>query len=205
MRWYLPGLLCFTIWAHPPCRLPVPRPGQVLGLVGTNGIGKSTALKILAGKLKPNLGRYGEVSRAAHAALPAPATRVPLHCATNSLDLGGSCAPYAALWSFRALDVLLSVVLIVYETVTSCSSICHSQHCAFCRRRAGGGGCDFAGCLNPLRTLNPKPLAKATIAHNESFDMQWRSGLRGRHGLRQARGVKRSSFAKEAIMRITPV
>ncbi|KAI0000224.1 P-loop containing nucleoside triphosphate hydrolase protein, partial [Russula compacta] len=35
-----------------------PRPGQVLGLVGTNGIGKSTALKILAGKLKPNLGRY---------------------------------------------------------------------------------------------------------------------------------------------------
>jgi ABC-type hemin transport system ATPase subunit len=38
-------------------RLPVPRPGQVLGLVGTNGIGKSTALKILAGKLKPNLGR----------------------------------------------------------------------------------------------------------------------------------------------------
>ncbi|KAG7581827.1 AAA+ ATPase domain [Arabidopsis suecica] len=39
-------------------RLPVPRPGQVLGLVGTNGIGKSTALKILAGKLKPNLGRF---------------------------------------------------------------------------------------------------------------------------------------------------
>lgn len=39
-------------------RLPMPRPGQVLGLVGTNGIGKSTALKILAGKMKPNLGRY---------------------------------------------------------------------------------------------------------------------------------------------------
>lgn len=39
-------------------RLPVPRPGQVLGLVGTNGIGKSTALTILAGKLKPNLGRF---------------------------------------------------------------------------------------------------------------------------------------------------
>merc|ERR1712159_285301 len=39
-------------------RLPTPRAGQVLGLVGTNGIGKSTALKILAGKLKPNLGNF---------------------------------------------------------------------------------------------------------------------------------------------------
>ncbi len=39
-------------------RLPMPRPGEVLGLVGTNGIGKSTALKILAGKQKPNLGRF---------------------------------------------------------------------------------------------------------------------------------------------------
>ena len=38
-------------------RLPTPRPRQVLGLVGTNGIGKSTALRILAGQLKPNLGR----------------------------------------------------------------------------------------------------------------------------------------------------
>ena len=36
----------------------MPRPGEVLGLVGTNGIGKSTALKILAGKQKPNLGRF---------------------------------------------------------------------------------------------------------------------------------------------------
>lgn len=41
-------------------RLPVPRAGQVLGLVGTNGIGKSTALKILAGKQKPNLGRFDD-------------------------------------------------------------------------------------------------------------------------------------------------
>ena len=39
-------------------RLPMPRTGQVLGLVGTNGIGKSTALKILAGKQKPNLGSF---------------------------------------------------------------------------------------------------------------------------------------------------
>ncbi|XP_055355246.1 ATP-binding cassette sub-family E member 1-like [Paramacrobiotus metropolitanus] len=39
-------------------RLPMPRTGQVLGLVGTNGIGKSTAVKILSGKMKPNLGRF---------------------------------------------------------------------------------------------------------------------------------------------------
>lgn len=32
----------------------------MLGLVGTNGIGKSTALKILSGNLKPNLGRFDD-------------------------------------------------------------------------------------------------------------------------------------------------
>jgi ATP-binding cassette, sub-family E, member 1 len=41
-------------------RLPTPRPGQILGLVGINGIGKSTALQILGNKLKPNLGNYKE-------------------------------------------------------------------------------------------------------------------------------------------------
>ena len=39
-------------------RLPMPRNGEVLGLVGSNGTGKSTALKILSGKLKPNLGKF---------------------------------------------------------------------------------------------------------------------------------------------------
>ena len=39
-------------------RIPTVRKGQVVGLVGRNGIGKSTALKILAGQLIPNLGDY---------------------------------------------------------------------------------------------------------------------------------------------------
>jgi ATP-binding cassette, sub-family E, member 1 len=39
-------------------RLPTPRKGQVVGLVGRNGVGKSTALQILAGQLVPNLGDY---------------------------------------------------------------------------------------------------------------------------------------------------
>jgi ATP-binding cassette subfamily E protein 1 len=38
--------------------LPMPRAGQVLGMLGCNGTGKSTAVKILAGQLKPNLGRF---------------------------------------------------------------------------------------------------------------------------------------------------
>jgi ATP-binding cassette subfamily E protein 1 len=38
--------------------LPTPRPGQVLGLVGQNGIGKSTALRILGGNMRPNLGDF---------------------------------------------------------------------------------------------------------------------------------------------------
>jgi len=41
-------------------RLPTPSPGVVLGLLGQNGIGKTTALHILSGEIKPNLGKYGE-------------------------------------------------------------------------------------------------------------------------------------------------
>ena len=41
-------------------RLPMPQPKAVVGLIGKNGIGKSTALKILAGEIKPNLGNYEE-------------------------------------------------------------------------------------------------------------------------------------------------
>lgn len=37
--------------------LPIPRAGSVTGLVGQNGVGKTTALQILAGRLKPNLGK----------------------------------------------------------------------------------------------------------------------------------------------------
>jgi ATP-binding cassette subfamily E protein 1 len=39
-------------------RLPTPSPGLVLGLLGQNGIGKTTALKLLSGEIKINLGNY---------------------------------------------------------------------------------------------------------------------------------------------------
>jgi ATP-binding cassette subfamily E protein 1 len=39
-------------------RLPTPSPGIVLGLLGKNGIGKTTTLKVLSGEIKPNLGYY---------------------------------------------------------------------------------------------------------------------------------------------------
>lgn len=39
-------------------RFPTPSPGIVLGLLGQNGIGKSTALRILSGEIKLNLGNY---------------------------------------------------------------------------------------------------------------------------------------------------
>ena len=39
-------------------RLPTPRKGEVVGLLGRNGMGKSTVVNILSGKLKPNLGKY---------------------------------------------------------------------------------------------------------------------------------------------------
>ncbi len=39
-------------------RLPTPRTTGILGLVGTNGIGKTTALKILTRQIQPNLGLF---------------------------------------------------------------------------------------------------------------------------------------------------
>jgi len=41
-------------------KLPTPKPGQVVGLLGRNGMGKSTVINILSGNLKPNLGKYSE-------------------------------------------------------------------------------------------------------------------------------------------------
>lgn len=42
--------------------LPTPVFGKVVGILGKNGIGKSTAIKVLVGLLKPNLGTEKEVS-----------------------------------------------------------------------------------------------------------------------------------------------
>ena len=39
-------------------RLPTPKKGEVVGLLGRNGMGKSTVVNILSGNLKPNLGKY---------------------------------------------------------------------------------------------------------------------------------------------------
>ena len=39
-------------------RLPTPKKGEVVGLLGRNGMGKSTVVNILSGNLKPNLGQY---------------------------------------------------------------------------------------------------------------------------------------------------
>jgi len=39
-------------------RLPVPKKGICVGVLGPNGIGKTTTVRILSGQLKPNLGDY---------------------------------------------------------------------------------------------------------------------------------------------------
>ena len=39
-------------------RIPTPKKGRVVGLLGKNGMGKSTVIGILSGTLKPNLGNY---------------------------------------------------------------------------------------------------------------------------------------------------
>ncbi|HOS82626.1 MAG TPA: ribosome biogenesis/translation initiation ATPase RLI [Methanolinea sp.] len=43
--------------------LPIPAEGRVTGILGPNGIGKTTAIKILSGQLRPNLGiLHGEAA-----------------------------------------------------------------------------------------------------------------------------------------------
>jgi ATP-binding cassette subfamily E protein 1 len=41
-------------------KLPIPKKNAIVGLVGKNGVGKTTALNILSGSLRPNLGRYDD-------------------------------------------------------------------------------------------------------------------------------------------------
>lgn len=50
---YRYGLNAFKLY-----RLPVPSPRMVTGLIGKNGIGKTTALRILSGEIRPNLGQF---------------------------------------------------------------------------------------------------------------------------------------------------
>jgi len=39
-------------------KLPIPKAGSCIGILGPNGIGKTTAIRILSGQIKPNLGDY---------------------------------------------------------------------------------------------------------------------------------------------------
>lgn len=47
------GYNCFKLHG-----LPFPSQGAILGIIGKNGIGKSTIVSILSGKIKPNLGNF---------------------------------------------------------------------------------------------------------------------------------------------------
>ncbi|WOV93337.1 MAG: ribosome biogenesis/translation initiation ATPase RLI [Candidatus Nitrosoabyssus spongiisocia] len=41
-------------------KIPTPKKGEVVGLLGRNGMGKSTVVNILSGSIMPNLGRYDD-------------------------------------------------------------------------------------------------------------------------------------------------
>jgi len=43
--------------------LPIPKPGKVIGIIGRNGIGKTTALNILSGNLIPQEGKEATIKR----------------------------------------------------------------------------------------------------------------------------------------------
>ena len=47
------GINSFRIY-----HLPTPKKGTVIGLLGRNGMGKSTIINILSGNIRPNLGKY---------------------------------------------------------------------------------------------------------------------------------------------------
>ena len=58
-------------------RLPIPRLGTVSGLIGRNGIGKTTMMRILSGEVIPNLGRFNN---------PPPPTEIVEHFAATPLQ-----------------------------------------------------------------------------------------------------------------------
>ena len=49
---------CYGLNAFRIFRLPAPKIKQVVGILGPNGVGKSTAINILSGAIKPNLGDW---------------------------------------------------------------------------------------------------------------------------------------------------
>ncbi len=70
-------------------RLPVPRLGSPVGILGPNGIGKSTAMKILAGEEVPNLGDWeGDQARGGPADPKDPKNWEPILKKTKGTELG---------------------------------------------------------------------------------------------------------------------
>jgi ATP-binding cassette subfamily E protein 1 len=80
-------------------RLPVPKAGVVVGLLGPNGIGKTSAIKILSGGLIPNM---GEVPLFAPGPMPKPiqiagtAARAPKVSSPSPAALGSADRPASA-------------------------------------------------------------------------------------------------------------
>ena len=70
-------------------RLPVPRKGAPVGILGPNGIGKSTAMKILSGEEVPNLGDWeGDLERGGPADPKDPANWEAVLKKTKGTELG---------------------------------------------------------------------------------------------------------------------
>lgn len=96
-------------------RLPIPKHKMVVGLIGQNGVGKSTAIKILSGELKPNMGVFGKSVAWAEIIQLFKGTELQDYL-TNLKNRGVSVAykpqnidPIPKMWTGKALELLEKV------------------------------------------------------------------------------------------------